>query len=376
MKTAIMTLALSDNYGAALQAYGLAHAVKALGHETQVYRYQNWSRITYGMGAVSRAKFEAFLLAKAILTQNQRKKRFDAFRETYIPLTPKAYGNNDELRADPGDFDLYISGSDQIWNPKLFIFDYSYFLDFVPEGKRKISYASSFGKADFEEDYKEKCGKLLSDYSHISVREKSGEAIVKDLCGKNATTCLDPTLLLSREEWMPMMANASEKAKSFNGILCYFMPGDTLVNNAIESVAQQLHKKTGLPIMRLGIKEHKVFSYPRGETDIKAGPAEFLAYFNGARHVVTNSFHGTAFSVNFGKDCYIPINDTLPKEKALHERITSLLTQVDATAFMLPASNPALPENRSLDQEKIAEHLNALRQESLHYLKDALEAQV
>lgn len=129
-----MTLALSDNYGAALQTYGLAHAVKALGHDTEVYRYQNWSRITYGMSAVSRIKYEGLKIAKTILTQNKRKKRFAAFREKYIPLTQRLYGNNAQLRQDPGQYDVYISGSDQIWNPRLFVFDYSYFLDFLPEG--------------------------------------------------------------------------------------------------------------------------------------------------------------------------------------------------------------------------------------------------
>ena len=144
MKTAIITLGLSDNYGAILQTCALADAVEALGHNTEVFRYQNWARITYGMSAVSRVKHFCFECIKACLTQNQRKKRFTAFREAYIPLTQKLYGNNDELRADPGDYDVYISGSDQIWNPLLFLFDYSYFLDFVPEGKKKISFASSF----------------------------------------------------------------------------------------------------------------------------------------------------------------------------------------------------------------------------------------
>jgi len=88
--------------------------------------------------------------------------------------------------------------------------------------------------------------------------------------------------------------------------------------------------------------------------------------------VVTNSFHGTAFCVNFGKEAYIPINDTLPPEKALHERVKSLLTQVGAEELMLPASNPVLPE-RDLDKEKIAANLAALRQESMDYLKRALE---
>lgn len=372
MKAAIMTLALSDNYGAALQSYGLSKTLTDMGVENEVYRYQDWSRITYGMSKVSRMKYEALKVAKFLLTGGARAKGFAAFREAYIPMTQKLYGNNAQLRQEPGEYDVYISGSDQIWNPKLFVFDYSYFLDFVPEGKKKISYASSFGKAGFEESYKEKCGQLLSQYSHISVREKSGEAIVKELCGKDAFTAVDPTLLLTREEWMPLTENASEESKKFNGILCYIMPGDKLVENAIESIAQQLHQKTGLPIMRLGIKEHKVFSYKKGETDIKAGPAEYLAYFAGAQYVVTNSFHGTAFSVNFGKEAFIPINDTLPPEKALHERVKSLLTQVGAEELMISASKPLLTE-RNLDKEKIAANLAALRKRSMDYLKRALE---
>lgn len=374
MKASVITLVLSDNYGAALQSAAFAQALKNCGAEPTFYRYQDWSRITYGMSKAAHIKHFAFNCIKACLTQGVRQKRFDAFRARYIPMTRRLYGNNTELRQEPGDYDVYISGSDQIWNPKLFLFDYSYFLDFAPEGAKRISYASSFGSAGFDPAYKEKCGALLEKYSHISVREKSGEAIVSNMCSKTATTCVDPTLLLTKEEWEPMMADASEKSKNFNGILCYFMPGDTLVTDAIEKLAQQLHKKTGLPIMRLGIKEPFVFRYPKGETDIKAGPAEFLTYFSGAKYVVTNSFHGTAFALNFGKICYNPINDTLPPEKALHERIVSLLTQTEATAQMLPASNPILPDTNTVDQEKSQALLRKLRADSLTYLKNALEA--
>ena len=374
MKASVITLALSDNYGAALQSCGLAVAMQKLGVQTEFYRYQDWSRITYGMSVLSRVKYEGLKAAKLLLTGGARAKGFAAFREMHIPMTKRLYGKNAELRQEPGDYDVYISGSDQIWNPGLFVFDYSYFLDFVPEGKKKISYAPSFGKAGFDPAYKEKCGKLLAQYSHISVREKSGEAIVRELCGKEAHTALDPTLLLTKQEWEPMMAQACKRAKAFSGILCYIMPGDKLVERAIESLAQQLHKKTGLPIMRLGIKEYDVFRYPGRETDIKAGPAEFLAYFAGAQYVVTNSFHGTAFALNFGKECYNPINDTLPPERALHERIVSLLTQTEATAQMIPASDPTLPENCGVDMEKSQQLLNGLRQASMAYLQNALEA--
>ena len=374
MKASVITLALSDNYGALLQSCAFSKALQNLEVEPVFYRYQDWKRVTYGMSPKRRVLHWGMKQTKELLTLGQRKKRFRAFREKNLPLTKWLYGNNAQLREAPAEYDVYISGSDQIWNPGLFVFDYSYFLDFVPEGKKKISYAPSFGKAVFDPAYKEKCGKLLAQYSHISVREKSGEAIVRELCGKEAQTVLDPTLLLTKREWEPMMAQANERAKAFSGILCYIMPGDKLVERAIESLAQQLHKKTGLPIMRLGIKEYDVFRYPGRETDIKAGPAEFLAYFAGAQYVVTNSFHGTAFALNFGKECYNPINDTLPPEKALHERIISLLTQTEATAQMIPASDPILPDDCGVDMEKSQQLLHGLRQASMAYLQNALEA--
>ena len=373
MKAAVITLALSDNYGAALQTCGLAWALKKLGIESETYKYQNWSRITYGMSTFSRIKYEGQKVVKQLLTQGMRQKRFDTFRTKYIPMTSHLYRNNEELRQTPGDYDVYISGSDQIWNPKLFVFDYSYFLDFVPEEAKRISYASSFGKTSFESAYREKCGQLLGRYSHISVREKSGEAIVADLCGKKAQTCLDPTLLLTKQDWEPMMADASEQAKSFKGILCYIMPGDKVVENAIESLARQLQHKTGFPIMRLGIKEYNLFRYPVGQTDVKAGPAEFLAYFAGAKYVVTNSFHGTAFGMNFGKECYIPVNYSLQREAALHERILSLLELTQAQEFIVSAENPVLLKNRCIDHERITTCLARLREESFEYLKQALE---
>ena len=372
MRAAVITLILSNNFGAALQGVAFGVVLKQLGIKAEFYRYQNKERILYGMSFLRRILHWGMNCVRWLLTFGQRKRRFKQFRESYIPMTDKVYSQNEQLRQCPGDHDVFISGSDQIWNPEIFAQDYSYFLDFVPEGKKKISYASSFGSAGFHEAYRQKCGDLLSQYTHISVRETSGEKIVAELCGKTAITCLDPTLLLTPQQWKPMMENASTNAKQFVGILCYIMPGDKIVETAIESLAQQLHQKTGLPIMRLGIKEYKVFCYPHGETDIQAGPAEFLAYFAGAEYVVTNSFHGTAFAMNFGKKCYNPINDKLNGETALHERMISLLKQLDAMDQIVLAGQPVLREHIDMDMDRSQQLLNQLRHRSMEYLTNAL----
>jgi len=372
MKIGIITFSLSNNYGAVLQTIGLSRAVENLGAVSEVYNYQDRARAYFGITGKKKIKHYAYLMLSMMMGAGKKNRAFDNFRKLYIPLTKKRYYNNLELRQDPGDYDVYMTGSDQVWNPNVFAFDLSYFLDFVPRGKTKVAYGPSFGKACFNGEYQKKCGELLLDYKYISVREQSGVGVVKELCGKEATCVLDPTLLLSINEWKEYAVNASLKSQKFNGILCYIMPGDSKVETAIENIAQKLHKKTNLPIMRLGIKDVFKFKYPSGETDISAGPAEFLAYFLGAKYVVTNSFHGTAFSVNFKKNFYVPINMEIPKEKALHERIVSLLDLLNANNHIINANDVILPQSEFNDSDKIRTLLDVEVEKSKAFLREAI----
>lgn len=369
MKAVIMTLSLSNNYGAVLQTYALAKKVEDLGIETEVYKYNDPKRLTYGCSFSKKIIHRAWLYVRDALSLWQRKIGFSKFRKNNIPFTKERYYDNSQLKKAPQKYDVYISGSDQIWNPDIFLYDTSYFFDFLPDSCRRISYASSFGKSSFNGSYREKCGELLSKYDSISVREESGVSIVKELCGKQAVSVLDPAMLLTQDEWNVIAAQAKNKAKSFKGILCYIMPGDAKVVSAIVKKAKDLSEKTGLPIMYLGIKEYDVFKYGLKNSDIFASPMDFVAYFKNAEYVVTNSFHGTAFSLIYGKKFYIPINDSLPKEKALHERITSIVKQMDAENALLYISKM---ETKEIEVEKIQNNLSAQRECSLNVLKDSL----
>ncbi len=369
MKATIITLALSNNYGAVLQTYALAKKTQDLGVDTVVYKYNDTRRRTYGAPFYKKILSTAWHYGRDAFSFWQKRKGFNDFRKNYIPFTKKRYHNNDELKNAPQNYDVYISGSDQIWNPDIFLYDTSYFFDFLPDDCKRISYASSFGKGTFNESHKEKCGELLSKYSNISVREESGVEIVKDLCGKEAECVLDPTLLLKASEWDKIAENAKSKAKNFNGILCYIMPGDAKVVSTIVRVAEKLHKQTGLPIKYIGIKEYDMFRFGVKKCDIFVSPMDFVAYFKNAEYVVTNSFHGTAFSLIYNKKFYIPINDELQNGKALHERMLSITKKLEAENVLVPTSNLELKE---LDLEKVQEHLNIEREKSLKYLKDSL----
>lgn len=369
MKAAIITLALSNNYGAALQTYALAKKTKDFGVDTVVYKYNDLRRMTYGVPFHKKVLSTVWRHVKDAFSLWQKKKGFNDFRENYIPFTPKRYHNNDELKNAPQDFDVFISGSDQIWNPDVFLFDTSYFFDFIPDDCKRISYASSFGKSTFNESHMEKCGELLSIYSSISVREESGIEIVKELCGKDAECVLDPTMTLEAYEWDEIAESAKYKAKNFKGILCYIMPGDNKVVSSIVMVARQLQAKTGLPVKYIGIKEYDIFKFGVKDCDIFVSPMDFVAYFKNAEYVVTNSFHGTAFSLIYNKKFYIPINDELKKGKALHERVLSITKKLDAENALVSTSNLELKE---LDLEKIQNKLSVERKKSLSFLKDSL----
>lgn len=373
MKTVILTTALSDNYGAALQTFALAEAIKKLGSEATVYRYNNPKRVLNSMTRKQRIVHRIWEAVLFILDKGEKKTKFTEFREKYIPLTKTTFRTSDELKANFGDFDVYIAGSDQIWNPSFFIDDLSYFFDFLPADKKRISYASSFGKAEFGSvKYRDKCRLLLQHFAHISVREKSGIRIVKELCDADAECVLDPTLLLDQMDWMKLV-NVQTSTEEI--ILCYTMPGDKKVTDSIEIIAKQLSKDTGLPIVRLGNKEYDVFKYGRKACDISAGPIEFVKYFLKAKYVVTNSFHGTAFSLNFRKKLLIPINNSIETKTALHERLLSIVEILGAKECLVGASeigNSIDFSKHSVNYNEVSTKLEKERKQSFYFLNMAI----
>ena len=375
MRTVMITTALSDNYGAALQTYALSQSIENLGHSSEVYNYNDPKRISASMTFKQKIIHTVWRFFVVLFTFDAKRNRYKKFRKKYLPLTGKKISSPSELKKNCGDYDVYIAGSDQIWNPGFFIHDTSYFLDFVPANRKKISYSSSFGKADFgKSKYYDRCCKALSEFDSISVREKSGINIVKNMCSKDAEWVLDPTLLLNKEEWKKVTSDKADKGKY---ILCYVMPGDKNVTDAIEKLAVILQKKTGYNIIRLGTKEYEVLKYGKNGCDIKAGPDDFVNYFMNAEYVITNSFHGTAFSINFGKKLFIPINGSLQANEALHERIISLLKLVNAENAVVQTDRITDDYDFSqneLDYDVIQNKLQQERVSSISYLEKAIGA--
>ena len=364
MKTGLVTFYHIHHYGAFLQAYATERAVERMGSECEIIDYyvnqnNDLFRKPTGVGSTA-ADVHTAMHYKPLKTRYQR---FEDFAGQYLKISGHHFVSLEELEHTELPYDLILSGSDQIWNPKIFPngrFDPVFFGTFSQ--RRKIAYAPSFGIPRVPEEMEGELRSYLEGFSHLSVRERQGQKIVKELTGQDVPVVLDPTLLLDRKEWS---AIAREPGEGKGYILCYCVskPG------ALETYIHRLAEATGLPVVQLCGTRQKV--HPKAKCILDAGPAEFLGLFRGASYVCTNSFHGTVFSLQFQKPFFTAV---APSELAAPEssRTFSLLDQLGLTERIIGKGDSAGLED-PIDWEVVEGKLHAARQSSLDYLEAALE---
>lgn len=372
MKTGLVTFYHIHHYGALLQAAATERAVEQLGGECEIVDYfvnQNNAlfRRPTGLGSAA-ADAHTALHYQALKARYQR---FEQFSRDHLRISGHRFESLEELRTAELPYDVILAGSDQIWNPKIFPdgrFDPVFFGAFSQ--RRKIAYAPSFGVPRIPEGMEDELRGYLAAFSHLSVRERQGQRIVEEISGRHVPVVLDPTLLLTRDQWAEM-ANTpggypAENCKNTPGgyILCYCIsrPG------ALAPYIQNLAEKTGLPVVQLCGVRQKV--HPKARCVLDAGPAEFLGLFQNASYVCTNSFHGTVFSVQFQKPFFTAV---APGELAEPEssRTFSLLSTLGLTERIIGKGDTAGLEDH-IDWEAVESRLETARQSSLDYLRAAL----
>ena len=362
MKAGLVTFYHIHHYGALLQAAATERAVESLGGACEIIDYyvnqnNDLFRKPTGVGSAA-ADVHTALHYKAL---RDRYQRFERFSKDHLRISGHRFESLEELRSAELPYDLILSGSDQIWNPKIFPdgrFDPVFFGAFSQ--RRKIAYAPSFGVPHVPESMEAELRGYLAEFSHISVRERQGQAIVEEVAGKTVPVVLDPTLLLDREEWSAIAHPPAEQGY----ILCYCIskPG------ALAPYIQALAEKTGLPVVQLcGIRQ-KV--HPKAKCVLDAGPAEFLGLFQNASYVCTNSFHGTVFSVQFQKPFFTAV---APAELAAPEssRTFSILSRLGLTGRIIGKGDTAGLED-PIDWTAAEQRLKEARESSLAYLRAAL----
>ena len=302
MKALIITFHFVNNFGGALQAYALQKVLeKNCCSDVQIINYRNnFIEFTdfVRLFPVSRNIAEIFSGLMTMKLRFKRVKKFECFHITKLKLSLKKY-NDLNINFSPPKADIYICGSDQIWNPFLtFGIRSSYFLGFVKNHGKRISYAPSFGSKTLPSIFHPIIRKYLQRFDAVSVREKSGQKIVRDLCGISAEQLIDPTFLLEKSDWEKVAVKPDIKGPY---ILLYIMQSD----QHMYEYARKIKERLELPVVEISRYGYRPDFIDTTIVDI--GPAEFLGLFQHASYVCTNSYHGFIFSLIFEKPfCLIP----------------------------------------------------------------------
>ena len=217
MKIGILTFQTTNNFGAILQSYALQQVLKNYGHEPEVINYQcEYISKPYRLLNLKKKGVAGYLFGLiGYICYLPRTKCCNNFRKIIKYTSPL---DSQSINAIEDSYDMYIAGSDQIWNYKLTNGDFTYLLDFVKKDSKKFSYAASIGVNDIEPIYQESYKMLLEKFSRISVREKQGAELIEHLAHLDAHIVLDPTLLLAPSDWLKV---AKKPKINENYILVY-----------------------------------------------------------------------------------------------------------------------------------------------------------
>ena len=365
MKVAVLTFPLINNYGGIIQAYALMKLLKSLGHEPFLVNLQ--SEKFY-------KSFVKYIVKKYVLFFSARYKNATLLDKSPIlksfidkeinPKTDEVYSTGELIRLfDRIDFDACVVGSDQVWNPGTNTNIEPYFLTFAPKDKLKIAFASSFGVDKIDLGYKNKYKSLLNNLDFIGVREQSGVNIVDSLTEKQATLVLDPTFLLDKEEWLSF-STKTELKKPY--LLMYVLTDSDYMTNIAKTIA----KEKKLQIVRICKNAFVEDKSADVINIIDAGPKEYLGLFSKASFVLTTSFHGTCFSLNFN----IPFYTILKKNKVNNSRQIDLLEYLGIGERILFVGDK-IKDVKKLDinYSLVNEKLELKKEISINFLKKALK---
>lgn len=316
MKVGILTFHKVINYGAVLQAYALNRYINENGIDCEDIDYTAKKIRNF----YNPFKIEKFSDLKDLLDfflnligRFRTIKKFRLFRSQYIRFSKKCFDNC--IKEANGRYDLLICGSDQIWNNKITGEDLNYFFSF-DKVSRKASYAASFGAADISSN-KDTILKLLTVFSHITVRESSSISLLNNCISNKVRLVLDPVFLLPSKEWS-LLAN---NKKILDGKYIFLF---NLKNNIdVITFVKQLSKEKGMEIVTLSNSSFYNHSFRKISG---GGPIEFLYLIKNAEYIVTDSFHATSLSIIFNKVFFVGLNKT---QIALNSRLNSLLTLFD-----------------------------------------------
>ena len=362
MNIKVITRHAPVNYGSVLQALALQTAIESLGHRCEIIDYLRSNEHGF-KGIISSLKcnqsWNSSPLKRIayILTRYPSEKLSETYfrrtREKYLHLTNRCSSVSDLKKLDA---DLFMTGSDQVWSTFADKnYDPAYFLSFVGDDKKKVAYAASFGKATLPwetlNDYK----KLLSRYKYISVRENSAVEMLKQIGIHCDGTVLDPALLLDARQWENFI---NEKTEVKDCVLAYQIHSD----QSFDRYAQQIANKMNLPLYRISPNLHQISR--SGRLVYLPNISKFLSHFQKAKMIVTDSFHGTVFSIIFNTPFIEYITD---EQSSCRNRDLLQLTELQSR--LAASENDFEPLNRLMNFTAANAIISAQREKSIKLLQ-------
>ena len=303
---AIISYHKEPNYGTMLQAYALAQAIRNLGKDCRYLDYVKMRKHPLPLLLLRKLKH---FIERRVLRRNSLgefaffntepfsaiMQRFNSFHDEHIPVDNNTY-YIDTVAQTANDYERYIVGSDQTWSPLLNQHPYTQnFLEFCPSGTKKSSYAPSIGTLAPPQQYVNRMAGALKTFDYLSCREKSNCQTLSETLDRPVEYVVDPTLLLDEREWMKVSCDGSTPQQPY--ILAYILG----TKHCISDFAEELGKSQSLPVYYIATRPEFLH---RDHVIADAGPAEFISLIKNARYVVTDSFHGTIFSINFNVNFY------------------------------------------------------------------------
>lgn len=372
MKIAIMTQPLHNNYGGNLQNYALQKVLKDMGHQPLTIdrhkaiplrsklRLGYFKRLMfYFLGRGERPEFKYYFSKSH---EAYLREEISRFIDAYINKTPRLYSDSQVQAAfSSNQFDAVVVGSDQCWRPIYSPNIYSYFLDFLQQETRikKIAYAASFGTDGWEYSPKQtkRCKHLIQQFDLVTVREKAAVNLVRDKLEKNAHFVLDPTLLLTREDYEELFK--AHNLPNNKGVYTYILDQADWKNEVVKTVTSKLGLEHYSSQHDEKNPKHKI---PSIESWIKG--------FADADFVITDSFHGTVFALIFNKPFISLVNVNRGAS-----RFESILGELGVENRMLRDFNSAQIDyllRRPVNYEEVRAKLKSLQVRSIELLEREL----
>ncbi|MDO4738299.1 MAG: polysaccharide pyruvyl transferase family protein [Bacteroidales bacterium] len=378
MKIGILTIHSVNNYGAELQCCALYQKLQKMGYDAEVINFLfgihhnhdfTGEKLTVPISLKTKIKVKLLPIVQDFFclfyqkNKTLRNQRFQEFHAKYNKLTKKVYPSVKSLNEANFNYDVLCIGSDQVWNYEKGYSLEPFFASFDKKGTKKISYGSSIGLSQLTIEAEEVFKKELSGFASLSVREQQASDLLHKLLKRNVDVVLDPTLILNNKEWLEVAKTDMCPKEKY--VLVYIVTIKPC--NYVLEVARKVAKERGLKIVRICRDAYPEHSGNDVKEVLTAGPSDFVGLFANAEFVVTNSFHGTAFSINFSK----PFFSVIKSKHSTNSRLTNILKKLKLEDRIIRVGSP-FPEICDIDYRESTKILEEERFRSIEYLKKSL----